>query len=152
MLSLSKCALGLGALFLVGVSLDCGGSAVQPGGSDASRADGSSGGGTDGSSGGDTDGSSADSSSGDGAIGSDAASLDGVSSSSGGPDGSGSDSTDSGGFGANCASNADCVGSMYDECRVIAPERQGCTKACQHDSDCPDPPTTGSCSGGGYCI
>jgi hypothetical protein len=26
-----------------------------------------------------------------------------------------------------------------------------CTKACTNDADCPDPPTSGSCNGMGFC-
>jgi hypothetical protein len=52
-------------------------------------------------------------------------------------------------FGKTCAGDGDCT-APYPTCQLI----QGamiCTKACLSASDCPDPPTDGTCNAMGYC-
>jgi hypothetical protein len=38
--------------------------------------------------------------------------------------------------------NADCTDSVYNQCGI----NDTCTKTCSHDSQCPDPPTPGTCN------
>lgn len=52
-------------------------------------------------------------------------------------------------YGTTCTSNANCSGT-YNSCQMIM-QKLICTKSCTMASDCPSPPTSGTCNGMGYC-
>jgi hypothetical protein len=87
----------------------------------------------------------------------DAGGDSGGNSDAGGDSGSSSDAGgDSGapGFGQACAVDKDCTDATYNSCQLIQ-HKMICTKSCKAASqatDCPAPPTSGTCNKNGYCI
>jgi len=49
-----------------------------------------------------------------------------------------------------CTTNADCTDPTYNQCQDIMMSMI-CTKTCGSGSDCPNPPTDGTCNNNGYC-
>jgi hypothetical protein len=130
---------GLGTIMLGTLSVlaftahlgGCGDGTVRGTDGDASASESGSGGGSGGGSDGSTDTSVYD-----------------ATGSSDGPDGSGAEAGEGGSsstFGEPCSSSMPCTG-LFDECNLVEVETQECTKACNQDSDCPQPPTDGECT------
>lgn len=55
-----------------------------------------------------------------------------------------------GGYGQTCATSADCTDPTYNTCELDQ-MKMICTKLCQSAADCPNPPTTGTCTPKGFC-
>ena len=53
------------------------------------------------------------------------------------------DATPASTYGSPCMMNSDCTDPVYNQCVL-----ETCTKNCSHNSECPDPPTLGTCSFG----
>jgi hypothetical protein len=52
------------------------------------------------------------------------------------------DATPSSTYGSPCQTNSDCTDAIYNQCGV----NNTCTKLCTHASQCPVPPTLGTCN------